>query len=145
MFNNKETIINGLTQFAKDYQIPLDQIAIGGGAALVLMGVRKETADLNIWVDDEHYLALADKYKVIVRAWHDTVVNPEGTLVWVRRRNHYFKTVDLYGLKVFDVISLVVQKRGSLLDHLRNKEKQIQDRKDIYELNELMSVVNKVV
>lgn len=145
MFKSKEAILEQIVLFSVANNVPMDQIAVGGGAALVMMGIREETADLNVWVDDPHFQRLADRQGVTVRAWHDVVVPPEDkSVVWARKRNRYFPTLEIGGLQVFDPLSLTVQKRGSLIEPARPAEKRKQDHKDIIALNDILKEKNKV-
>jgi len=146
MFKNKEEILEQIVLFSVAHNVPMDQIALGGGGALVVMGIREQTADLNIWVDDPHFQRLADRQGVTVRAWHDVVVPPEDkSVIWTRKRNRYFPTIVTVGeLNIFDPLSLTVQKRGSLIEPARPAEKRKQDHKDIVALNDILKEKNKV-
>lgn len=144
MLKSKEDILKQVAAFSKAHGIPMDQIAIGGGCAFVLMGVREETADINLWVDDPYFQRLADKQGVIIRAWHDTVVQAPEQTIWVRKRNRYFTTVAMGKLQVFTPLALTVQKRGSYIDHKRPSEKRQQDHKDLVILNDILKEQNKV-
>ena len=145
MFKSKEAILEQIVLFSVANNVPMDQIAVGGGAALVVMGIREETADLNIWVDDPHFQRLADRKGVTVRAWHDVVVPPDdNSVIWSRKRNRYFPTLEIGGLHVFDPLSLTVQKRGSLIEPARPAIKRKQDHKDIVALNDILKEKNKV-
>lgn len=145
MFKNKESILEQIVLFSETHGVPMDQIAVGGGAALVVMGLREETVDINLWIDDPYFQEAADRHGVTVRAWHDPVVPPdEGTAIWLRRRNRYFGTVEHGELNIFDALAITVQKRGSLMETARPLAKRQQDQKDLVLLNDILKERNKV-
>lgn len=156
-FTSIADVTAGLKTFADLNGIPSKQICLGGGAALLLMGARQETADLNVWVDEVHFKRLCEEFKVTNHPMTDTVVQikvtpPNGYIlegqtfeVWVRERNYYFKHVEAAdGLNIFDPLTLSIHKHGGLIEPKRPKTKRDQDRKDIRFLNEILAEKNKV-
>lgn len=155
MFKTKEDVVNAVKTFADWHSVPLDQVCLGGGGALMLMGVRESTQDLNLWIDSPHFERLCAQYKVTNHPMRDTVVGvneipPEGYKidfafpVYVRKRNRYFKHVEETGVQIFDPLTLSIHKHGGLLEPLRPLAKRRQDREDLKFLKELLAVKNKV-
>lgn len=145
MIKSKEEVIEQLVVFSVANNIPMDQISLGGGGALLMMGLREQTEDLNVWIDDPHFLRYAEHHNVVVRAWHDPVVPPdEGVVVWARKRNRYFETVEVDGVHIQTPLTLIVHKRGSLMEPKRPLVKRQQDRLDIAQLNDILKEKNKV-
>lgn len=155
MFNSKEDVINAVKTFADWHGIPLDQVCLGGGGALMLMGVRESTQDLNLWIDQPYFDALGQQYNVINHPMVDTVVAvnevpPEGYKiqhafpVYVRERSRYFKHVLEDGIQIFDPLTLSIHKHGGCVELRRPLEKRLQDRKDIVFLNDILREKNKV-
>ena len=108
----------------------------------MLMGLRKSTNDLNLWVDNPHFDKLAEVKDVINHPMRDTVI-PYGT-VWVRERNRYFGHVMIDGIQVFNTLSLLVNKRGGYQDVRRPLAKRQQDLQDIIKLDTIRAERNKV-
>lgn len=142
---NKQDIIDGVDVIKGVYNIPVDQITLGGGAALVMMGVRENTQDLNVWVDSPYFERLCEQFKVTNHPMRDTVVQLEGPY-YIRCRNRYFgHDVVANGIQIFNPLSLLIFKRGGYAEHHRPLEKRQQDFKDIVILNEILAEKNKVV
>lgn len=156
MFKSKDDVVNAVKTFADANSIPLDQVCLGGGGALILMGVRASTVDLNLWVDEPHFSRLCEEHKVTNHPMTDTVVPflfkvPKGYVledqlyeVWVRQRNRYFEHVDDHAVPIFDALTLSIHKHGGLIEPKRRKDKREQDRKDIRFLNDILAERNKV-
>lgn len=126
--------------------IPLNAIALGGGAALMMRGMREMTGDINIWILPEYFSKLADKEKVVNHPMVDTVVQPkEHPYFWVRQYNPYFDTEVIEGIPCYGVLPLIVFKRGSLAEVKRPLDKRTQDRVDLRLLDEALSKKNKVL
>lgn len=154
MFKSKE-VVRGVKYFAEEHKIPLSDICVGGGAALLLMGLRGGTRDLNLWVDSPYFERLAEQHGVINHPMVDTVVeiviDAGGIMnticpftVWVRQRNRYFKHDEIDGLNVFDPLALLIQKRGGYSEHRRPQAKRDQDLIDIRKLNDVLSKRNQI-
>lgn len=142
---NKQDIIDAVDVISGVYNIPKDQITLGGGAALVLMGIRENTQDLNAWVDSPHFDNLADRFKVTNHPMQDTLVKLEGPY-YIRQRNRYFgHDVVCNGIQIFDALTLLILKRGGYAEHKRPLAKRQQDHKDIVILNEILAEKNKVM
>lgn len=58
---NKQVIINTLDK----YDFDKNEFIILSGAALVLLGIKKETSDIDIAVSDKLYMELLEKYNCI--------------------------------------------------------------------------------
>lgn len=166
MFKSKEDIQAAIQFLAHELQVPQDQICLGGGGALLLMGVRESTEDLNLWIDSPHFERICEQQKVTNHPMTDTVVPfnfglavmnhtghqfsipvPDGgwqVTAWIRERNRYFKHVDDYGIPIFDALTLSIHKHGGMIEVKRPKAKRDQDRKDIRFLNDLLAERNKV-
>ncbi|MNM71162.1 hypothetical protein D3C81_828180 [compost metagenome] len=156
MFNSKIDVVAAVKTFADLHGIPQDKICLGGGGALMLMDGRKETADLNVWVDNPHFSRLCEEFKVTNHPMTDTVVSitvkvPDGYVlegrtfqVWVRERNRYFNQVDDYEVAIFDALTLSIHKHGGMIEVKRPADKRAQDRKDIRFLNDILAERNKV-
>lgn len=131
--------------FCAAHDIPLDAIALGGGASLMLRGMRETTEDINLWILPDHFNKLADKHKVVNHPMVDTVVNPKDhPYFWVRKYNPYFKTNVIEDIPCLDVLSMIVFKRGSMAMPERPLAKRVQDKLDLRLLDEALSEKNKV-
>ena len=144
MFKGKEKVADAIRIFADNWNIPLDQVTVGGGAALVLRGIREETHDLNLWVDSPHFEKLCEEMKTINHPMTDTVIMMPNVFTYVRQRNRYFEHDVIAGIQVFNVLALIVQKRGGYAEHARPVAKRKQDRMDLRILAEIHAQRNKV-
>jgi len=134
-----------VTGFAEKNNIPMECIVIGGGANLMLRGLRTHTSDINIWIDEEHFARLAEQEKVICHPLVDTVFNPKDfEYFWVRKRNHYFKVDEFDGIQVFDVLTCLIHKRGGINRVERPLAKRQQDRLDLIKLDALFKEMHPV-
>lgn len=126
--------------------IPVESICVGGSAALVIMQVRDNARDLNVWVDSPYFERLAEDQKVLIHPLRDSVVRIPDTDIYVRRRNHYFKGKKLHhsNVQVFDELALLIQKRSSYIEPGRSAEQKEKDFRDIQILNGLLAERNKV-
>jgi hypothetical protein len=142
---NKQDIIDAVLVISSVYSVPKDQITLGGGAALVLMGIRESTQDINAWVDSPYFEQLAEKFKVTNHPMQDTMVKLEGPY-YIRQRNRYFgHDVACDGIQIFDPLTLLILKRGGYAEVKRPLAKRQQDHKDIVILNDILAKKNKVV
>lgn len=131
--------------FCDTNDIPYDDVVIGGGAGLMLRGLRESTADINLWIDETHFARLAEQEKVICHPLVDTVFNPVGTpYFWIRKRNPYFKVDVVEGLKVFDILTYLIHKRGGINRVERPLAKRQQDRLDLIKLDALFKEMHQV-
>lgn len=131
--------------FCAAHDIPLDAIALGGGAALMLRGMRETTSDINLWILPEYFRKLAEENKVVNHPMVDTVVNPQGhPYFWVREYNPYFPTEAIDGVPCYSILSMIVFKRGSLAEVKRPSDKRQQDHADIRILDAALTEKNKV-
>lgn len=144
MYTSNVLVVNAVKMFATIHNIPLDKIAIGGGAAMMLMGQRSATEDLNLWIDHPHFDELARKKGTLIHPMRDTFITIPEVNVYVRKRNRYFKSVEIEGVQVFDVLALIIQKRGGHAEHKRPSGKRDQDALDLQYLAALHAQSNKV-
>jgi len=166
MFKDKETIKAMINLFASGLEIPLDQVCLGGGGALVVMGAREHTADLNLWIDSPYFEKIAEAQGVTNHPMTDTVVpvtlgmvemethghsiampvtrGGERVTLYIRQRNRYFNSLVVDGVQIFDPLTLLTQKRGGFIESRRPAHKREQDHKDILYLNGLLAERNKV-
>jgi hypothetical protein len=141
----KERILKQLAVLTDQERIPVESICLGGSAAMVLMSIRNEARDVNVWVDSPYFERLAEDHKVLVHPLRDSVVHIPDTEVYVRRRNRYFQSHTLdNGIDVFDELTLLILKRTSYIDPHRSLEQREKDFRDIQILNDLLAVRNKV-
>ena len=125
--------------------IPREDIVLGGGAALMLRGLRDTTKDINIWVSEKHFTRLAADNKVICHPMTDTVINPaDHPYFWIRKYNPYFGTEEHEDFRCFDLLTMIINKSGGLGRVERPKDKREQDRKDLVILNGLLAEKNRV-
>lgn len=135
-----------MTSFSEDHSVPFEHMVLGGGCALMICGMRKDTRDINLWVEEDHFRRLAAERKVIVHPMTDVafMIEHMSIQVWVRKYNPYFK-FDTYGkLNVYKPIGLITQKRGGLLQVSRPQVKRDQDRIDLIKLDEQYRETHKV-
>jgi hypothetical protein len=65
---------------------------------------------------------------------------------YIRKHNPYFKHITTEdGIQIFDVLPLMIQKRGGYAEHHRPLAKREQDLKDIRALVALQAEQNKVL
>lgn len=144
MFNSKQEVIEGIHRFSRQYNVPLDRIVVGGGAALMLMDLRKSTQDLNLWIDNPHFRNIAEDHRVMIHPLRDTVIQLPKEGYYLRHRNEWFNCDEIDGITVFDVLSLIILKRGGHGEHKRPADKREQDYKDLVALAQLHAERNKV-
>lgn len=131
--------------FCATHDIPVNAIALGGGAALMLRGMRDMTNDINLWVLPKYFNKLAEDNKVVNHPLVDVVVNPkDNEYFWVREYNPYFVTEVIDGIPCYDLLPLIVFKRGSLAEVKRPLAKRQQDREDLVLLDAALTEKNKV-
>jgi hypothetical protein len=141
----RQRILEQHDQLAKTWNIPLDKMCLGGSAAMVMMEIRNEAQDINMWVDSPHFERLAEAHGVLIHPMRDVVVHVKDTDIYVRKRNRYFKNITMAdGVNVFDVLTLMIQKRGSYMDPDRPAEKKKTDFRDIIILNDIHAERNRV-
>jgi hypothetical protein len=128
-----------------DLGVPPYHMCLGGSAAMVLMEIRNEARDVNVWVDSPYFERLAEDHKVLVHPLRDSVVHIPDTDLYVRLRNRYFKSRTLdNGVDVFDELTLLLHKRSSYIEPGRSEEQKQKDFIDIRILNDLLATRNKV-
>ncbi|MBS9730307.1 hypothetical protein [Pseudomonas phage IR-QUMS-PaBa1-GHS-2021] len=162
MFYSQLEVVEAVQRFSEAHNTPLDKIAIGGGGAIMLMGGRETTYDLNIWVDSPFFERIAETQNALLSPMRDNVFRIETTIdsmdqtdhvttrrhYWVRKRNLYFPTVPVKldqcpEVYIFDTMSLLIQKRGSYSQPERGLRRK-QDYSDICFLNALLKEEHKV-
>lgn len=145
MFDSVDSVVKALEEFSEKTGVHKDVIVIGGGGCLLLRGMRESTADLNIWVAETQFRELANEHRVFLHPMVDVVLNlPEFPGIWIRKYNPYFKTDQVHGLYVFNLISMIVFKRGGYSRPERPKAKRDQDILDIAALNEVYKEKHRV-
>lgn len=156
MFKGKEDIQRLVDIFCLRFGVKNENVCVGGGGALVMMGLRKTTEDLNLWVDDPDFSRIAEMQKVTNHAMTDTAVlctsdqidcylaGGESCTFAIRQRNRYFVSQVIDGVQVFDPLALLTQKRGGFMEPERPLVKRQQDHRDIVLLNDLLKEKNKV-
>lgn len=156
MFKSKEDIKRLVDIFCIRFDVDEENVCVGGGGALVMMGLRAATADLNVWVDDPDFSRIAEMQKVTNHVMTDTVVlcasdQIDGYLAGgasctfaIRQRNRYFTSQVIDGVQVFEPLPLLIQKRGGFMEPERPLAKRQQDHRDIVLLNDLLKEKNKV-
>ena len=153
MFKSAYDIAVTLRVLFEDHGIPFQHMVVGGGGALVAMGLREQTQDINLWLDEESFRKLAAHQNVICHPMVDTAFQYKSghgaewdkeNPIWIRKRNTYFKVVVEEDLQIFDVMTLMIQKRGGYTQPERPKAKRDQDLIDIRLLNDLLAEKNKV-
>jgi len=145
MLESVETVVKALDEFSEKTGVRKDVIVVGGGACLLLRGMRDRTADLNIWVAEEEFRKLANEHRVFLHPMVDVALNlPEFPGIWIRKYNPYFKTDKVRGLYVYNLISMIVFKRGGYSRPERPKAKRDQDILDLAALNEVYKEEHRV-
>lgn len=148
--SKKITSVNQLTElvytFAVANGVSVKGMVLGGGAALMARGMRDETDDINVWVYEEDFKKLAAREKVICHPMTDTAfkIDHQGVEFWLRKFNPYHEYEHVGSLEVFDILPLIIQKRGGLLRADRPQAKRHQDRLDLIKLDEESRERNKV-
>lgn len=145
MFDSVDSVVKALEEFSEKTGVHKDVIVIGGGGCLLLRGMRESTADLNIWVAENQFRELANEHRVFLHPMVDVALNlPAFPGIWIRKYNPYFKTDQVNGLYVFNLISMIVFKRGGYSRPERPKAKRDQDILDIAALNEVYKEEHRV-
>jgi len=142
---SQERVLNQLAILTDQYGIPTESICVGGSAAMVLMQIRNNARDVNVWVDSPHFEHLAEDLDVLVHPLRDVVVRIPDSEITVQHRNRYFQSRTLEnGIDVFDELALLLQKRTCYIDPARPVELKQKDFADIRVLNDIMATRNKV-
>jgi hypothetical protein len=148
--SKKITSVNHVNElvysFANVHQVPVTDMVVGGGAALMAHGLRDETDDINVWIEEGYFARLAEREKVICHPMTDTAfkIDHAGIEFWIRKLNPYHQYERLGVLEVYGVLALIVQKRGGILRPERPKVKRDQDREDLIKLDVIYRERNKV-
>lgn len=141
---SKDRILKQLAVL-NDLGVPAYHMCLGGSAAMVMMELRNDAGDINVWVDSPYFERLAEDNKVLIHPLRDSVVAIPDTDLRIRCRNYYFKSHTLEnGVAVFDELTLVLQKRTSYIDPERPLEQRQKDFTDIRVLNDILAERNKV-
>jgi len=128
-----------------DLGVPAYHMCLGGSAAMVMMELRDDAGDINVWVSSPYFERLAEDNKVLIHPLRDSVVAIKDTDLRIRCRNHYFKSHTLEnGIEVFDELALLIQKRSSYIEPSRSEEQKQKDFRDIRTLNEILATRNQV-
>lgn len=121
------------------------ELVLGGGGALMAMGIRETTADLNVWVSPERFeemqlkglLCWPEKDSGIINLIDKVGRTPFTFHCVIRPFNIPHDTVEIDGMTCFDPMTLLTYKqclkRGWLDTH-----REPQDLKDIAALNQFM-------
>lgn len=131
---NKENLLERLVETCDTLSLDLNNTVLGGGGAMVIMGMRKTTKDLNIWINREDFDRLAEVHGVFITDGGTRTIKV-GEDVFIREHNPNFKPVGhgFEAVKVycFSIIDMLVQKSNSLQDLMRPRAKRNLDKKDI--------------
>lgn len=145
MYTAKQQIVEQVMGFAAVKRIPVDQICVGGGVAMVMWGLRESSADLNLWIDDPFFSDYARSRNVINHPLVDTCIHPEkDENIWVRQWNRYLEVEVIEGIQVYTPLSLLIHKRRGYNEPQRPAAKRAQDLIDIRLLNAILAEKNKV-
>lgn len=151
----KENVITSLHYLATVEDIDQSKFALGMDAALVMMGLKEKAPRLCVWLEPKAFNQLAkDKY-VTNHPMADTVINIELTRcapmppveVEVRERNYYFGSGDIDGVDVFNVLTLMIQKRAEYSEQkARSAAPEVIQgiAEDLHKLNDIQAERNKV-
>lgn len=146
MYESKQAVIDAVDKFSEVTGIPKDVIIIGGGGAMVLRDLLDKTNDLNLWVHEVHFKALAEKHNVVNHPLVDTIVYVKEANAWVRQYNPYFEAEVIGGclFSIYKVLPMLVFYRSSYQEYRRPAVKRLKDHEQIVKLNNLISITNKV-
>jgi hypothetical protein len=106
--------------------------------------LRESTDDLNLWIESDQFMRLAEDCKVLVHPLRDTVIQLPTPKYYIRQRNMWFNHEVIEGFQVFDVMGLILQKRGGYAEHQRPLAKRQQDMIDLKLLAEIHAERHKV-
>jgi hypothetical protein len=122
------------------------ELVLGGGGALMAMGIRESTLDLNVWVSPERFKELNEKQRLV---WCEEgsgiirLLDKSQTLFWsvnciVRPFDIPHDTVEIDGMTCFDPMTLLTYKQCLKREWL-DTHREPQDLKDIAALNQFMA------
>jgi hypothetical protein len=144
---NKQTVVEKLVETCDSLSLDLNDTVLGGGGAMVVMGMRKTTRDLNIWIKKDDFERLVEECGLFIRDRKNRTIKV-GDDVFIREHNPYFKPVGhgLEAVKVycFSMIDMLIQKSNSLQELMRPKTKRDMDKKDIAVLQKAIREKNQV-
>lgn len=108
---------------------------LSAGAALVLLGVRETTSDLDIDVSNEIFddIAILPYQKVLLEKTEVIKYNSQIDLI----RTENKKTKIIKGCYCYTIEELIKQKQKLLKQEKRTKQKKEQDKKDLDKLMQL--------
>lgn len=140
---DRKAVVTAYKQLSVVLNLDHRHIVLSAGAALVMLGLRKYTNDLDVDVPAEYYdRALMRKPQQ--DGLTGSFVAFDGITDLHRLPDDFTRAdvVDVQGVQIYSVERLIAQKE-MMRDHpKRNKEKIPQDTKDIKALKELLDNVN---
>jgi hypothetical protein len=122
------------------------ELVLGGGGALMAMGIRENTQDLNVWVSPERFKELNEKGRLvwctpgtgIIRLLNKSQQPFAAIHCEVRPFDIPHDTVEIDGMTCFDPMTLLTYKQCLKREWL-DTHKEPQDLKDIAALNQFMA------
>ena len=137
---NKFEVIEQYTKLVSELQVPSNKVVLSAGGALVILGLRDTTKDLDVAIP------ASDFYKCVTNKGSDFVVDDN----YGNWRFPYNDSVDMHVLKedyptimvgnvcINTPMNLLEQKKWLLNNPTRSADKKRQDEIDIGKLNEYL-------
>lgn len=140
---DRDAVVRRYKQLLVEMGLEAKDVVLNAGAALVLMGMRKTTNDLDVSVPVDFF----DKQRVrkgTLNGLTGPVVAWDGMVDMYPLPSHFTRShvVDYLGIWIYSPKELIKQKRKLAKHKDRDPHKAAQDRADIVKLKELMDNVN---
>lgn len=140
---DRRAVITAYKQLCVVLELEPKSVVLSAGAALVMLGLRKYTNDLDADIPVEDYIKVLQR-KPAQEGLTGSYVEFDGITDLHRLPDDFTRAdiVDIQGVQIYSVERLIAQKE-MMRDHpKRNREKIPQDTKDIKALKELLDNVN---
>jgi len=136
---NKQEVIARYKELLDELEEDAQDVVLSAGAALVMMGIREETADLDVDVGKGtfNYIARSMNKKVVTSQIANDLLEYDET-VDLHVRDENVGVVQIDGVWVYSPSSMLVQKRYLASSPHRKPGKAEQDLEDIAALEAVM-------
>ena len=133
---NREQFINYYKSVVEELFEISDNVVVSAGGALLMLGLRESTNDLDLDVPENTFNAFKNESNVEFFGTKEIVNLNE--VVSLHRMEGSIKTVTVDGVCIYSVEELISFKKSLIANPLRNKAKLEQDFSDLEKLEKLI-------
>lgn len=133
---NREQFINYYKSVVEELSEISDNVVVSAGGALLMLGLRESTSDLDLDVPENTFNAFKNESNVEFFGTKEIVNLNE--VVSLHRMEGSTETVTVDGVCIYSVEELISFKKSLIANPLRNKAKLEQDFSDLEKLEKLI-------